>query len=134
MSVPAIKPSACLVPLRDWHYVPRDLYALDARQVYGRDLTEEEINALHEEHLLQVELVQLEQAALLRCLAKHHGLRRVLAEGMTEEDVPHYPGRIDALREAGKQLPTLKGQLAEVRELMKGMAGREGTERYGKAQ
>jgi hypothetical protein len=57
-----------------------------------------------------------------------------LAEGMTEKDVPHYPGRIDALREAGKQLPALNKQLAEVRGLLKGMAGREGTERHGKAQ
>jgi hypothetical protein len=79
-------------------------------------------------------LVQLEHPALLRCLAKHHGLRRLLAEGMTEQDVPHYPGRIDALREAGKQQPILNQQLAEVRGLLKGMAGREGTERYAKAK
>jgi hypothetical protein len=133
-SVSVARPSARIVQLRDWHHVPRDLYALDARQVYGRDLTEEEIDALHEEHLLQVELVQLQQVALLRCLAKHHGLRRLLVEGMTEQDVPHYPGRIDALREAGKQLPALNKQLAEVRGLLKDMADREGPERYGKAQ
>jgi hypothetical protein len=66
---------------------------------------------------LQVELVQLKQAALLRCLAKHHGLRRLLAEGMTAQDVPHYPSRIEALKEAGRQLPALHGQLAEVRQL-----------------
>src|SRR5262245_44425275 len=117
------RPSARIVQLRDWHFVPRDLYALDARQVYGRDLTEEGIEALHEEHLLQVELVQLEQAALLRCLAQYHGLRRLLAEGMTEKDVPLYPDRIGSLREADQQL-------AEVRGLMKGMAGREETEFY----
>src|SRR5262249_49513075 len=82
------------------------------------------------------ELVQLEQAALLRCLAKHHGLRRILAEGMTEKDVPLYPGRIAELREAEKQLPTLRQQLADVRQRLAGMSagGREGTQRYGKAQ
>ena len=107
MSVPAIKPSARIVHLRDWHYVPRELYALEARQVYGRDLSDEEVDALHEEHSLQVELVQLEQAALLRCLAKHHRLRRLLAEGMTKEDVPRHAERIDDLRETSQQLPRL---------------------------
>src|SRR5262249_10966589 len=54
-SVSVARPSTWIVQLRDWHYVPRDLYALEARQVYGRDLTEEETDALHEAHLLQVE-------------------------------------------------------------------------------
>jgi len=107
----------------------------------GRELTEAEIDALHEEHLLQVELVQLEQAALLRCLAKHHGLRRLLAEGMTAEDVPLYPKRIaelceTELCEAGKHLPAIHEQLAEVRPLLASMsaAGREQTQRYAKAK
>src|SRR5262249_42061692 len=87
------KPSHRIIHLRDWHYVPRDLSALDLRQAHGRELTEAEIAALHEELLLRVELVQLEQA-LLRCLARHHGLRRLLAEGMTAKDAPLYPARI----------------------------------------
>src|SRR5262249_12512308 len=83
-----------------------------------------------------VELVQLGQAALLRCLARHHGLRRTLAGGMTAKDVPLYPGRIAELREVGEQLPALHRRLAEVRQLVAGgsAGGREGTERYGKAQ
>jgi hypothetical protein len=131
VAVAVARPSARIVHLRDWHRVPRDLYALDARQVHGRELTDEELAALHEEHLLQVELVHVEQVAL-RCLAKHHGLRRLLAEGMTKENSPHYPERTDDSREASKQQPILTQQLAEVRALLKGMAGREGTERYAK--
>src|SRR5262249_39311813 len=40
------------------------------------------------------------------------------------------------LREAGAQLPALHRQLTEVRQLLASMSagGREGTERYGKAQ
>src|SRR5262245_66447880 len=81
LAVAVARPSQRIIHLRDWHYVPRDLSALDLRQAHGRELTEAEIDALHEELLLQVELVQLEQAALLRCLARHHGLRRILEIG-----------------------------------------------------
>ncbi len=70
-----------LVHLRDWHFVPRDLYALDMTAAYKRPLSEREIDLLHEELLLEVDLVQIEQMAVLRCLIKHHGLKRVVAEG-----------------------------------------------------
>jgi hypothetical protein len=36
VAVAVARPSARVVHLHDWHHVPRDLYALDARQVYGR--------------------------------------------------------------------------------------------------
>ncbi len=38
------------------------------------------------------------------------------------------------MREDGKQLPALNQQLTEVRGLLKGRAGWEGTERYAKLQ
>src|SRR5262245_47925882 len=53
---------------------------------------------------------------------------------MTDKDAPLYPGRIEALRETGKQLPTRHGQLARVRHLIEGLAGQEGTDPYQKAQ
>ncbi len=53
---------------------------------------------------------------------------------MTEQDVPHHAERIDDLREASQQLSILNQQLAEVRALLKGMAGQEGTERYAQLQ
>src|SRR5262245_18439925 len=69
------------------------------------------------------------------CLARHHRLRRVLAEGMTEKDVPLYLARIAELRKAGEQLPALHRQLAEVRQLLASMSagGRAKTDRYDKA-
>src|SRR5262249_54909097 len=74
------KPPRRLIQLRAWHHVPRDRLAAELRSRRGRSLTEAEVDAAYTEHLLQVELVQLEHLALLRCLAKHHGLRRVFAE------------------------------------------------------
>jgi hypothetical protein len=31
-------------PLRDWHFVPKDLYAIDLKNAKGRELSAEEID------------------------------------------------------------------------------------------
>jgi hypothetical protein len=53
-----------IVHLQDWHFVPRDIYAIDLKSAHGRGLSSEEIDDLHQELLLKVEAVQLEQMAL----------------------------------------------------------------------
>jgi hypothetical protein len=104
------KPTRRIIHLRDWHYVPADLLGQDA----GRPLSDEEADALHRAHVLEVELVQLEQETLLRCLVKHHGLKRVLAEGLTPEGMPAYREVIAALRDTHKELADLHRQRARV--------------------
>jgi hypothetical protein len=84
------KPEHRIIHLRDRHYVPPDLFALDERQGPGKALSDEQVDALYPEHLLEVEMVQLEHATILRCLIQHHGLRPVLAEGMTANGLPNY--------------------------------------------
>ncbi len=122
-----------LVHLRDWHFVPKDLYALDMKAAYKRPLSDREIDLLHEELLLEVELVQIEQMTLLRCLIKHHGLRRVFCEGFSVGELQAYKDRIAALRGVEKEdIPRLREQLAEVRSLIGSM--KEGEERYEKAK
>ena len=66
------KPARRLIHLRDWHYVAPELHALDVRHAAGKPLDDAEVGLLYRQHLLEVELVQCEQEALLRCLAKHH--------------------------------------------------------------
>ena len=61
VGVAAKKPTSRIIHLRDWHYVPKDLYALDMKEAHGRELTADEIDRLHRELLLEVELVQAEQ-------------------------------------------------------------------------
>jgi hypothetical protein len=137
VAIQAENPTHLIVHLRDWHYVPKDLYAIDLRNSAGRPLTDDEVDRLHEELCLEVEAVQLEQMAVLRCLIKHHGLRRIFCEGLTEKDLPNYKEKIAVLRSMEKeQIPQLREQLEEVRELKKGMeaAGREKTEGYEKAK
>jgi hypothetical protein len=115
--VTAAKPSHRIVHLRDCHLVPRAHFAAEARHVHGRELTEAEVDALHEEHLLRVELVQLEQAAALRCLAKHRGVRQVLSEGLVEGESAFYKLKASELYAVGE---VLARQLADVRGLVEG--------------
>jgi hypothetical protein len=117
VAVPAQEPKHRIVHLRDWHFVPKDLYALDLRSSAG-----EEMDRLHEELCLEVEAVQLEQMALLRCLVKHHGLRRIFCEGLTPKDLPNYNERIGVQRSMEREeIPQLQKQLADVRDLKKGV-------------
>jgi hypothetical protein len=101
------KPTHRIIQLRDWHYVPPELFALDVRQQLGKSVSDEAIEKLYQKHLLEVELVQIEQVAVLRCLVKHHGLRRVLAEGLTPQGMENYKAIVGALRD-------MNGQVAEM--------------------
>jgi hypothetical protein len=124
--VKAQKPTRRLIQLRDWHYVAKDLYAIDMKQVHGRELTEQEIDQLHLELLLEVELVQLEQLAILRCLIKHHGLKRVYSEGFSPNELEAYREKIGVLKAMEReQIPQIRKQLDEVRTLIDGVTGKE---------
>jgi len=106
-------PADRLVQLRDWHYVPKDLFAVDVRGAEGKALTDTDVDLRYQEFLLQVEVVQLEQMAVLRCLIKHHGLRCVFIERFTPEQIPGFKDRVAALREAEPFQETLHQQHKE---------------------
>lgn len=112
--VPTPKPTHRLIHVADWHFVARDLYAADLEAAAQRSLSPQEIDAAHERLLLEVELVQLQQVALLRCLVKHHGLRRVFIEGLTEKDLPGFRARVKSLKEKELMLPGLHHEKATI--------------------
>jgi hypothetical protein len=109
--VRAEKPTHRIVHLRDWPFVPKDLIRQDA----DKPLSDEEADTLHRAHVLEVELVQREQEALLRCLVQHHGLKRLLAEGLTPKDVRAYREVLATLRDTDKELADLRTQRAQVK-------------------
>jgi hypothetical protein len=51
--VSAPKPTHRIIHLRDWHHVPLDLFALDVRQQVGRPVSDEDIEKVHQKHLLE---------------------------------------------------------------------------------
>jgi hypothetical protein len=130
------RPTCRVIQLRDYHFVPRDLFNMEVLALMSRTPTAEEAELLYQEHLLQVELVQVQQVAVLRCLIKHHGLKTVHIERLIAEGVPEFKTRIAALKEADPHQDELRRQLAEVQALLKKLAGegKAGSERYAKAQ
>jgi hypothetical protein len=105
-----------IIQLRDWHYVPPNLFALDVRQVAGRPLSDEAVDKLYQKLLLKVELVQIEQGAILGCLVKHHGLRRVLVEGLTPQGIENYKEIVAALRDMDKQVAEMQKMRAKLKD------------------
>jgi hypothetical protein len=79
---------------------------------FGRPPTDEEADVYHRELLLQVELVTIEQAAALGALARHHGLERVLAEGLTAWGLEEFLNVMDRMRTTERELAGLRKQRA----------------------
>ena len=124
VGVEAKKPTSRIVHLRDWHSVPKEHFAIDMKQAHARELATEEIDRLHQELLLEVELVQIEQMVALRCLIKPHGLKKVFSEGFSPEELTTYREKIAVLRGMeNEQIPQLRTQLEETRKLVEGATG-----------
>lgn len=110
------KPSHRIIHVRDWHFINRDLFAIDRRD---EALTEEELDERYDKFLKQVDSVQLEQMTLMRTLIQQHGVKRLFCEGLTSKDMPNYRERIGVLKDMeANQITRLKSQLNEVRELL----------------
>jgi hypothetical protein len=108
------KPTHRIIHLRDWHWVDRDTLATEWAYDLGRSLPPEEVDLRYEDALLQVELVQRQLLTVLRCLVRHHVLRRVLAETVTAQGIDHFHEQVALLRKTDQGLARLLKQRAEV--------------------
>ncbi len=113
VKVPAESPQHRIVHLKDWHFVSQELFAADLRFNNNTEIRDEEIERLYEQHLLEVELVQLEQMALLRCLIRHHGLQQVFCEGLAEEDLVIYKAKLRVIRRMRQSISDVRDDLHE---------------------
>jgi hypothetical protein len=116
------KPTARIIHVSDWHSVPKDLFAVDLENTHGRKFTGAELDACHAALLHQVEMVQVQQLGLLRCLAKHHGLKAVYQEGITQNQKA-WMDQIEALQGIAAEYKKVMDQLQEVRQLQKTAKG-----------
>lgn len=118
LKVPIEKPAQRIIHLRDWHFITRDAFGIDAQNTSETELTEEEISHLYGHFLLQVDAIQTEQLAILRRLIKDHGLKRIFVEGLSAEEMPNFLERVAIFRALEQnQIPKLRKQLEEAREL-----------------
>ena len=112
------KPTHRIIHLRDWHFISKDLFAIDH---HVEALNDEKLDQQYHNFLKQVDSLQLDQMTLLRTLIQQHGLKRLFCEGLTHRDMPNYREKIGVLKDMEtNQIARLKRQLNEVRELLVG--------------
>ena len=129
------EPTHRVVQFRDWHVVPKALFVAGARAESVKPLAEADVERLYQEHRLEVELVQLQQIAALRCLVNHYGLKRVYIERFTAEQVAGFKELVESLREAEPLQATLREQWQEAKDFLKKLdeEGKQETDRYAHA-
>ncbi|MEQ8852785.1 hypothetical protein [Gimesia sp.] len=93
------KPKQIVIHLLNWHYVSKEDFAADLSDLSDGKLSEAEIDKRYLEFLNDVESVQKEQKQILRYLIKHHKVRSVYMEGLTEKNLSAFNSFIKTLRE-----------------------------------
>ena len=95
----------------DLHFVEREAYAADLRSLAGEPLSEAIIDRRYAQLLDEVELVQAQQLAILRCIIQHYGLKRIHVEGLNSAG-PSCVQRqgVRALGKVGSQIAGLRKQ------------------------
>jgi hypothetical protein len=116
------KPAKRLIHILDLHFVDKEDFRVDMVHSHDRTLTDAEFDEMYRELLLVIEMVQIEQTGLLRCL-RQHGLRAVFLEGFSGGEEKEYRERIEAVRGIQKQSDQMRRQLADVRAILKDASG-----------
>jgi hypothetical protein len=80
------RPKHRIIHIRDWHWVPYDLYVADRRDLEP-DVTDDELRAAYDAERAIIRPVRGAQKKLLRWLTKYHGVKRVWVEGLTDADM-----------------------------------------------
>lgn len=113
------QPVKTVIHLRDWHFLTRDVFDADVRAAHDDPVTDAELNELYESFLVEVERVQAEQIAILRCLVCHHELRRAYSEGLTKRDMLIFNSKVSVMRKLEADLPGYQNDLAEAKRRMR---------------
>lgn len=109
------KPTCRIVHIRDWHFVPFDLFELDVKQGAGKQLSDKEVGDLYAKHLNDVDQVTREQEKLLLKLAGSFGLKTVFAEGVTPQNLTAYREAIKNYGILLKDVGDLKTKRLEIK-------------------
>lgn len=92
-------PKQIIIHLLNWHFVSKEDFAADLSASSDGKLSEEEIDKRYLEFLNDVEAIQKEQKQILRYLIKHHEVRSVYMEGLTNKNLSAFNSFIKTLQE-----------------------------------
>ena len=93
------KPKQIIIHLLNWHFISKEDFTTDLSDLLDGNLSEAEIDKRYLEFLNDVEAIQIEQKQILRYLIKHHKVRSVYMEGLTEKNLNAFNSFIKTLRE-----------------------------------
>tara|TARA_R110002111_G_scaffold18931_1_gene46170 strand:+ start:21426 stop:22229 length:804 start_codon:yes stop_codon:yes gene_type:complete len=93
------KPKQIIIHLLNWHFISKEDFAADLSNSSDDNLSEVEIDKQYLEFLNDVEAIQKEQEQTLRYLIKHHKVRSVYMEGLSEKNLNTFNSFIKILRE-----------------------------------
>jgi len=82
----AVDSAGTIIHIRNWHYLPLELFAADILAQSDEDIETEEIERRFRDFLDEVEAVQKQQVTVLAWLAKR-GHRNVWVEGLTDDSI-----------------------------------------------
>lgn len=93
------KPKQIIIHVLNWHYISKEDFATDLSDSSDGKLSEAEIEKRYLEFLNDVEAIQKEQKQILRYLIKHHKVKSVYMEGLTDKNLSAFNSFIKTLRE-----------------------------------
>lgn len=94
----AENPQHQVIHLLNYHFLSRELFAADLEDRRHKRLAREEINEKYEEFLQRIESVQKEQIAVLRELIRHHGVKEVYYEGVTNKNQKQFLLKVERVK------------------------------------
>ncbi|HYH66500.1 MAG TPA: hypothetical protein VD866_17535 [Urbifossiella sp.] len=101
-----------IIHIRDYHHVPRDLFAIDMSHAAGRTMPGAEVDRLYAAFLNNVDSLQAQQELLLGALVEQYGLRQVMVEGLTDEGQRNYDGIVNGFKATSDRLDALRAEAA----------------------
>lgn len=66
------RPEVRIIQIADSHFVDKADIKIDMEHAHNKKLSNGEVEEMYKDFLLQVEMVEVEQVGLIRCL-RHHG-------------------------------------------------------------
>jgi hypothetical protein len=112
VKIPVARPKHRIVHITDYRLLPADRFLEEQEEQAGRTFAQWERDRRLKIFEREIELVQLEQLIVLKCLAKRHGLKEIWAKGTAGDERHTYRARVRATR-------TLEKSIHDYREMLK---------------
>lgn len=80
------RPTSRIMHLISPEIPSKDDFLIALKQMADGGVSQVQLDSLYDEYGLQIKLMQIEHAVIVRCLVKSHGLRRIYVESTTPRD------------------------------------------------